>query len=275
MKKLIVLLPVYNAEKFLTECLDSICNQTYRDFELIVCDDGSNDRSLHILSEYAAKDSRIRILINPKNLGIVKTRNRLLSEIPEDTDFVAWMDADDICSSERFRKQLDYLMEHPAIGGIGSALEIIDENSELTGRRDYPIAASEIRKRLPICNVLAQPAMLLRNDVLRKIGNYSVSCPVCQDYEYWLRAIDCFDFANLPEPLLRYRISKQQIKQQKLKQTLRTTLLLQRQYYQRNHRRMPLSGIIHQICGFTLLMLPADWILKLFVLFTYRKKGLS
>ena len=275
MKKLIVLLPVYNAEKFLAECLDSICNQTYRDFELIVCNDGSNDRSLHILRQYAAGDPRIRVLSNPENLGTVKTRNRLLSEIPENTDFVAWMDSDDICSSERFRKQLDYLMEHPAIGGVGSALEIIDENSDLIGRRDYPIAASEIRKQLPICNVLAQPAMLLRHDVLRKIGDYSVSCSVCEDYDYWLRAIDCFDFANLPEPLLRYRISKQQIKQRKLKKTLAITMLLQRRYYQRNGRRMPLSGIIRQICGFALLMLPADWILKLFVLFTYRKKGQS
>ncbi|MGN0872505.1 MAG: glycosyltransferase family 2 protein [Victivallales bacterium] len=275
MKKLIVLLPVYNGEKFLAECLDSICNQTYRDFELIVCNDGSNDRSLHILRQYAAKDPRIRVLSNPENLGIVKTKNRLLSEIPEDTDFVAWMDADDICSSERFRKQLDYLMEHPAIGGVGSALEIIDENSELTGRRDYPAVASEIRKRLPKCNVLGMPTMMLRYDVLREMGNFSATCPGCEDYEYWLRTIDRFDLANLPEPLLRYRISKQQIKQQKLKQTLRATLLLQRQYYLRNGRRIPLSGIILQICGFTLLMLPADWILKLFVLFTYRKKGLS
>lgn len=274
MKKLTVLLPVYNAEKFLPECLDSICNSTYRDFELIVCNDGSNDRSLHILRQYAAKDPRIRVLSNSENLGIVKTRNRLLSEVPEDTDFVAWMDADDICFSERFQKQLDYLMEHPSISGVGSALEIIDENSELTGRRNYPITDSEIRKRMPMCNVLAQPAMLLRHDIIRRIGDYSASCPVCEDYEYWLRAIDRFDFANLPEPLLRYRISKQQIKQRKLKKTLAITMLLQRQYYQRNDRRMPLSGIIRQICGFMLLILPVDWVLKLFVLFIYQKKGL-
>ena len=94
MNKTVMLLPVYNAEKFLRECLDGVVNQTCPDFRMIVCNDGSKDGGLDILREYAAKDHRITVLNNPGNLGIVATRNRLLKAIPEDAEFVAWIDAD-------------------------------------------------------------------------------------------------------------------------------------------------------------------------------------
>ena len=77
-KKLAVIMPVYNAEQFLKECVDAILNQTYTDFQLLACNDGSKDSSLAILEEYAARDSRVTVLCNPENLGIVGTRNHLL-----------------------------------------------------------------------------------------------------------------------------------------------------------------------------------------------------
>ncbi len=166
----VILLPVCNAEKFLRECLDGIVGQTFRDFRLIACNDGSRDSSPEILREYAARDARITVLDNPKNLGIVATRNRLLEALPEDAEFVAWIDADDVCLPDRLERQRAFLAAHPEIGGVGSALEIIDEDSRRTGSRPYPCGAAEIRKLLPRTNVLAQPAMMLRREVLEKTG---------------------------------------------------------------------------------------------------------
>ena len=271
MARIAVLMPVYNAGKFLRETLDSVVQQSFSDFVLIACNDGSRDDSPAILEEYAARDSRVHILTNPENLGIVKTRNKLIAHIPDETELVAWLDADDVCLPDRLARQAAFLDAHPEIGGVGSALEIIDENSRTTGVRRYPEDAPSIRCRLPLSNVLAQSAMMLRTELIRQTGLYAESCPVCQDYEYWLRALEHCDFANLREPVLRYRISRGQVKQSKLKLSLRLTLEIQRDYYRRTRLRMPLGGIFRQAAGHLLMLLPAAWILKIFCFLTYRK----
>ena len=273
MDRAIILLPVYNAEKFLRECLDGIVAQSYRGFRLIACDDGSKDSSLEILREYAAKDPRITVLENPENLGIVGTRNRLLEAVPPEAEFVAWIDADDVCLPDRLERQIGFLDAHPEIGGVGSSLEIIDEDSRTTGFRSYPCDAAKIRRILPRTNVIAQPALMLRRQVIAATGRYSTDCPVCQDYEYWLRALDHCDFANLEQPVIRYRISRTQVKQSKLKQSLSITLKIQRDHYRRRHRLMPPAVLAKQLAGALLLLLPAQWILKLFCFLTYRKAG--
>lgn len=269
--KLAVIMPVYNAEKFLREAVDSVLHQTWSDFHFFACNDGSTDSSLAILNEYAAADKRVTVLCNPQNSGIVATRNHLLSKLPEDVKFVAIIDADDVCYPDRFERQIAFLQAHPEIGGVGSSLDIIDENSRSTGFRSYPCDPAQIRKTLPRVNVLANPAMMVRKELIDQTGQYSTICPVAQDYEYWLRAIEKFDFANLPEPVLHYRISGNQAKQSKLKLTLRKTLEIQRNYYSRNKKRMPLSGVIYHIACRMLLLLPSQWILKLFVFLTYRR----
>lgn len=268
---LAVLLPVYNAEKYLRECLDSILSQTVSDFELFVCDDGSTDGSFDILQEYAAKHSRIHVLSNPRNLGIVATRNHLLSAVSEKTDFIAWIDADDVMFPDRLRRQREFLESHPGIGGVGSSLEIIDEGSRVTGFRHYPETPEEIRRTLPRRNVLAQPALMIRRSLISQVGEYSSDCPVCQDYEYWLRCLEHSDFANLSEPLLHYRISSTQVKQSKLKQSLRITLQIQNEYFRRIGQARPFSLLIHHVLAHILLLFPSTWIMRLFVLLTYRK----
>lgn len=271
MARIAVLIPVYDAGRFLKECLDSVIGQTFGDFVVFVCDDGSRDESPAILREYAGRDPRIRVLTNPGNLGIVKSRNRLIENIPADAEFVAWLDSDDVMLPDRLARQTAFLETHPEIGGVGSALEIIDESSRTTGSRSYPGRPGDIRRLLPQSNVLAQPAMMLRREVIVRTGLYSETCPVCQDYEYWLRCLESFDFANLREPVLRYRISRGQVKQRKLKLALRLTLKIQRDYYRRNGLRMPLRGVIRQMAGLLLLLLPSAWILWLFKTVVYRK----
>ena len=269
---LTVLMPACNAEYFLRECLDAVLNQTFTDFDFYICDDGSRDHTLAILQEYATRDVRIKILSNEENIGIAATRNRLLSVLPDSAKYVAWIDADDVCFPERFQKQIEFLSTHTEIGGVGSSLDIIDETSCSIGFRHYPTDPVTIRKTLPRMNVLAQPSMMLRREVIDSIGEYSLECPVAQDYEYWLRAIEKYDFANLDNPLLHYRISKQQVKQSKLKQTLLITMKIQKEYFRRNHKKMPFSVFLHQMAERVLLLLPGQFILNLFCFLTYRKK---
>ena len=90
-----VVMPVYNAERFLRESMDSVLGQTFSDFVFLVCDDGSGDGSLSILEEYACRDKRVRILSNERNLGTAGTRNRLLAALPPECKYIAIMDADD------------------------------------------------------------------------------------------------------------------------------------------------------------------------------------
>jgi len=264
-------MPVCNAGKFLKEAVGSVLDQSLRDFDLFCCNDGSKDNSLEILKEFAAKDARVHILENPQNLGIVATRNHLLSVLTEDVEYVAWLDADDVMFPDRLQRQIDFLNAHPEIGGVGSSLEIIDEVSQVTGFRHYPETPEEIRKALPLRNVLAQPAMTVRKALISKTGEYSVKCPVCQDYEYWLRALEQFDFANLKDPVLHYRISSTQVKQSKLKLSLQITLQIQNGYFQRIGQRKPFSLLLYHAAAHLLLLLPSTWIMKLFVLLTYRK----
>ncbi|MEG2076499.1 MAG: glycosyltransferase, partial [Victivallaceae bacterium] len=198
MAKTAVLLPVYNGEKFLRECIDSILFQSHKEFALIICDDFSSDGSLEILQRYAAVDSRIKILHNDQNLGIAATRNKLLQALPAECDFIAIMDADDVMFPERLEQQLGYLEEHPDIAAVGTALEIIDEQGRNVGYRKYPTSSDDLRKNILKSNPISQSSLMLRRKVIDAIGLYRTDMAVCEDYDYWLRAMLKFNFVNLP-----------------------------------------------------------------------------
>ena len=114
---LTVLMPVYNAKKFLDESIGSILNQTYSNFELLILDDASTDNSLKIIRTHAKEDKRIKILVNKTNQGEAKCRNRLLKT--SKTEFIAWMDADDISLEDRLQKQMDFLKQNHNIDAVG------------------------------------------------------------------------------------------------------------------------------------------------------------
>ena len=125
---LTVLMPVYNAEKFLAESINSILSQTYSEFELLILDDASTDNSLKIIKTYAKEDKRIKILVNKTNQGEAKCRNRLLKN--SKTEFIAWMDADDISLEDRLQKQMDFLKQNPNIdvqySAFGSVIYLLN-----------------------------------------------------------------------------------------------------------------------------------------------------
>ena len=114
---LTVLMPVYNADKFLDESINSILSQTYSDFEMLILDDASTDNSLKIIKAYAKEDKRIKILVNKNNRGQAKCRNRLLKN--SKTEFIAWMDADDISLEDRLQTQINFLKQNSDTDAVG------------------------------------------------------------------------------------------------------------------------------------------------------------
>jgi glycosyltransferase involved in cell wall biosynthesis len=200
-------LAVCNGEAYLRESIQSIQAQTFLDWELIVVDDGSTDRTPQILDEFQREDVRIRIyrqgkrgLVASLNHGIMMARG----------EYIARMDADDVSMPERFAIQLEYLDGHHDIGVCGSSIETFGADSSEV--MEYPGDDGAIRCQLLFSSSLAHPAtMFRRNLILHHHLLYDEQAVHAEDYDLWVRASQHTRFANIPMVLLRYRIHPQQI----------------------------------------------------------------
>lgn len=206
---------VFNAAAYLEAAIDSILGQTLRDFEFIIVDDASTDASLAIVERFAAQDRRIRILRNDTNQGLGVVLHRGVAEARG--EFVARMDADDVAMPERLEKQLRYFHEHPDTDVLGSYAMDIDEHGRDTGERRVPTAHARI-VALMWSNPLIHPTVMFRRQRVVEAGSYSPAARRRQDYDLWFRcARHGLRFANLPEPLLRYRFSQNTLRRNDLR----------------------------------------------------------
>jgi glycosyltransferase involved in cell wall biosynthesis len=204
-----VLLPVYNGERFLAEALDSLLRQTYCSFELIVINDGSQDKSAEILESYRRKDARIEIF-HQKNQGLIASLNRGLSLARG--RYLARMDADDISLPDRLETQVQYMEQHPEVALIGCACDLIDEQGKWIGREHQPAEDTQIRWQLLFHNAIAHSAAFFRMDLIREYElPYSTKAIHSEDYELWTRLLAHGFGHNLPEILIRRRVHPQQI----------------------------------------------------------------
>ena len=223
-----VFTPNYNKEKFLPETIESILNQTYRNFEYIIVDDCSTDDSWTIIQEFAKKDTRVRVYRNESNLKIVKTRNRGLTLSSDKAKYFAIIDSDDVAIAERLSTQIDFLENNSDYGLVGSNAIIIDENSKEIGFRKYPLSDSKIRRVITRLNPFTQSSIMIRKKVIEELGLYDEKWSVCQDYDYWLRVGQNWKFENIEEPLVKYRLSSSQVKRSQLKETIQNTYFIQK-----------------------------------------------
>ena len=199
--KVTVLMPVYNAEAYLREAMDSILAQTLTDFEFLIIDDGSTDSSAGIVRSYT--DRRIRLVQNERNLKLAATLNRGLALARG--EYVARMDADDISLPERLARQVAFMDAHPAVGISGTWAEAF---GEARFSMPNPTDSERIRAKLLFDSALVHPAVILRPTLLAQHGlAYRDLYPI-DDYDLWQRAARVFPLANLPEALLRYRVTR-------------------------------------------------------------------
>lgn len=197
-----VLMPVYNAERYVAKAVQSILDQTFRDFEFLIIDDGSTDGSRKILESFARRDSRIH-LISRANTGLVVALNEMLDLARG--EFIARMDADDISLPARLETQLAYMRAHPETGFIGSWIRLIDEKGRFLTVFELPVEHSQIDAGLLSGNVtLSHPTCFWRRALLANF-RYEPKFKHAEDIDFFLRLAEHVQIANLGEPMLEYR----------------------------------------------------------------------
>lgn len=202
-------------ERLLRESIESILNQTYKDFEyIIILDYPDNDVHKSVIEEYAIKDDRIHFYINEKNMGLTDSLNRGLSLCHG--EYIARMDADDISLPDRLERQMEYLEKnhYDLIGGI---TEMINENGTLLySIKSVPTDPKKINKALRYSQCIAHPTWLGRKEVFEKNAGYR-HMPLCEDYDFTLRAVlNGFVISNLNEAVLKYRMTSNSISRSNL-----------------------------------------------------------
>lgn len=200
-----VLMPVYNGEKYLREALESVLGQTFRDYEFLIVNDGSTDRSVDIITSY--RDPRIRLEHNQVNSGLVFSLNKGLALATG--EYIARMDCDDISLPMRLGRQVAFLDAHPEIGGCGTWFRKFGALNTVVRWREAP---ERVRCGFIFGSMLSHPTVMFRRALFEKHDlRYSPEYVHAEDYELWVRALHHMNLANLGEVLLLYRVHSQQV----------------------------------------------------------------
>lgn len=244
-----VVMPVFNGERYLDEAVRSILDQTFSDFEFIIIDDGSTDRTSAILKSYT--DVRIKV-VGQRHQGLIVSLNQGLAIARG--EYVARMDSDDIAIAHRLERQVAFLTTHRGTGILGTACRIIDATARDLGLRQWPINDLEIRWTSLFSSPFGHPTVILRRDILTKHGlEYADVFHMVEDYDLWIRALNHTRGANLDEPLLKYRVHGDRVTSKFRDQQLR------------NHDVVALRAIREQLPEFVITPEQVSQLRELFV----------
>ena len=206
MAKVSVLMPVHNGAPFVKEAIKSILAQTFSDFELLVTDDCSTDRTPAILDEMASTDRRIKVFRNPENRGIAQSLNQMIDTASG--EYLARMDADDLALPTRFEQQCQ-LLDGGCVDLCGSWIKSIGKLRDRVVR--FPLDDKAIRASLLFQSAFMHPSIMMRASLFSGGLRYSLDTPHAEDYDLWVRLTERCRFANLPQVLHRYRRHSEQV----------------------------------------------------------------
>jgi glycosyltransferase involved in cell wall biosynthesis len=199
-----VLMAVYNGERHVRHAIESVLSQTHRDFEFVIVDDGSNDRTAEFVSSY--RDSRVRLVAMNRNVGLSTALNEglRLAQSP----LVARQDVDDLSEPKRLERQLAAMAARPDLALLGAQGIDIDEDGAQTGTVRRCTEPGSIRWFSIFDNPFIHTSVMFRTDVARALGGFNPAYdPYLQDYDLWCRMMETHAVANLPDTLVRYRVS--------------------------------------------------------------------
>jgi hypothetical protein len=204
-----VILPARDGGAHLADAVASILSQSFVDLELLLIDDGSRDDAVAALASIAARDPRLRLLVNP-GAGLVAALNYGLGQAR--AALVARMDADDVALPDRIARQVAFLDASPEIALVGAQVAFVDAAGAPTGECSHlPTAPEAVAAALTTRGcVIRHPTILARKPALVAAGGYRPACERAEDYDLWLRLSECARLANLPDTLLNYRVHGRQ-----------------------------------------------------------------
>ena len=211
-----VIMSTYKEEEiFLRQAIESILNQTYKDFEyIIILDNPDNNLHIRIIKEYANLDKRIKFYVNEKNMGLTASLNKGLGLAKG--KYICRMDADDISINKRIENQKRYLEEnnYDLIGGIS---QMIDENGKsIYSIKKVPTNMDKIKKALRYNQIISHPTWFGKKEVFEKLNGYR-NMPLCEDYDFTLRAVlNGYKISNIDETVLKYRMTSSSISRSNL-----------------------------------------------------------
>jgi glycosyltransferase involved in cell wall biosynthesis len=210
-----IILPAYNCMQFISQTVESLLMQTFTDFELLIINDGSTDKTEEIIQSQT--DERILYVKNKVNSGLVYSLNKGI-ELAQGK-YIARIDADDLCEPHRLQKQYEWLEQRPGTAVVGSLISFMDINGKLNGNwaLDKKTADSKsIRNTMPKENCVAHPSVMMRTNIA-KAYQYASYQQHTEDYDLWLRLLgDGHVIEKVPEVLLRYRVHQLSITKTKL-----------------------------------------------------------
>ena len=244
-----VVMVVCNVERYLREAIESILEQTFRDFEFIIVDFGSTDRSKQIVSGYAAKDSRVKLHEIP-HCGLAEARNAgcFLAQ----GRYLAIVDADDISLPDRLHCEVEFLEAHPQVGVVGGAVDWMDASGTVLAKPLPPPGVTlrpptdnrEIQSSLVQFNTFWQPTVLMRKEAFALVGGYRGAFAPSEDYDLWLRISEHFEMANLKQVLLNYRVHQNQVSvRRRRQQTFCSLATLAAAAARRSGKPDPMTGV--------------------------------
>lgn len=203
--KISVVMPAFNEERTIERAIKSILEQTYENFEFIIVDDGSTDKTDEVLDKFI--DTRIKIVTNKFNIGVTKSMN--IGIRASKGKYIARMDADDYCFPERIERQLEFLEAHPSIAVLGTACYLKDSIRGEEFVRVFPLEDSDIKKEMAKYISICQGSVMMRRQAVVQAGLYNEEYSDIEDLELWTRMGVKYKFANLEMPLYVYDLRQE------------------------------------------------------------------
>ena len=224
-----IIMSVYNGETYLEEAIDSVRNQTFKNWELIVINDCSTDSTSEILAGFAAKDERIKVHTNEVNLKLPTSLNKAISL--STGKYIARMDADDICLPDRFEKQYKFMEEHHDVTLSSCRFMTVKNGVYMSGGAGGRCDNQALRALLLVRNPILHPGVIAKAEVMKKF-NYDTILTCTEDLELWTRiAMENHKIEILPECLMIYRLHDKQITSTTLERQHTEVLKIQEKYY--------------------------------------------
>ena len=199
-----IVMSCYNSESTMDKAIESICNQTFSNFEFLIIDDGSTDNTLEKLSDWSSKDDRIILIKNERNIGLAASLNKGIEKAR--ATYIARMDADDEALPKRLELQVAYLLNNRHIDLLGTAIIRRNKRHEIIGKTILPEQHEEIIKRVFRKTLVFHPTIMAKKSLFEIHGMYDPKLKWAEDADLWYRIYDKSQFANLKEPLLIYTV---------------------------------------------------------------------